>query len=273
MGRGPKKHLKRLNAPKHWMLDKMGGQWAPKPSAGPHKARECLPLVCILRNRLKLALTRREVVQVLMQRMCQVDGRVRTDPKYPAGFMDIVTLGQPEKCFDKQAAHRYRVVYDIKGRFKLQKITDAANSKFKVCSIKKQAKTKKGVPYVVTHDGRTIRYPSPALRVRDSIQLNIETGEVAQIVKFDVGCMVTVIKGKNCGRVGTYTHVDKHPGSFDIIHAIDAAGQEFVTRKEYIFVIGEGGAPLYKLPKRQGVKLSILQASQVRKQMKEKSKK
>ena len=25
--RGPKKHLKRLNAPSHWMLDKMGGAW------------------------------------------------------------------------------------------------------------------------------------------------------------------------------------------------------------------------------------------------------
>ena len=25
MPRGPKKHLKRLNAPKHWMLDKLGG--------------------------------------------------------------------------------------------------------------------------------------------------------------------------------------------------------------------------------------------------------
>jgi hypothetical protein len=37
--RGPKKHLKRLNAPKHWMLDKLGGIWAPKPSAGPHKVR------------------------------------------------------------------------------------------------------------------------------------------------------------------------------------------------------------------------------------------
>ncbi len=35
--RGPKKHLKRLNAPKHWMLDKMGGIYAPKPSCGPHK--------------------------------------------------------------------------------------------------------------------------------------------------------------------------------------------------------------------------------------------
>jgi small subunit ribosomal protein S4e len=27
MARGPIKHLKRLNAPKHWMLDKLGGTW------------------------------------------------------------------------------------------------------------------------------------------------------------------------------------------------------------------------------------------------------
>jgi small subunit ribosomal protein S4e len=25
--RGPKKHLKRLNAPKHWMLDKLSGRY------------------------------------------------------------------------------------------------------------------------------------------------------------------------------------------------------------------------------------------------------
>ncbi|CAN6831812.1 unnamed protein product [Brassica oleracea] len=58
--RGMKKHLKRLNAPKHWMLDKLGGAFAPKPSSGPHKSRECLPLVLIIRNRLKYALTYRE---------------------------------------------------------------------------------------------------------------------------------------------------------------------------------------------------------------------
>merc|ERR1711977_406734 len=36
----------------------MGGTWAPRPSTGPHKLRECLPLVLILRNRLKYALTK-----------------------------------------------------------------------------------------------------------------------------------------------------------------------------------------------------------------------
>ena len=34
MVRGPKKHLKRLNAPKSWMLDKLTGVFAPKPAPG-----------------------------------------------------------------------------------------------------------------------------------------------------------------------------------------------------------------------------------------------
>ena len=42
MARGPKKHLKRLRAPKHWMLDKLTGIFAPRPSTGPHKMRESL---------------------------------------------------------------------------------------------------------------------------------------------------------------------------------------------------------------------------------------
>lgn len=60
---------------------------APKPSPGPHKERECLPLILILRNRLKYALTGREVTAILMQRLVEVDGKVRTDKTYPAGFM------------------------------------------------------------------------------------------------------------------------------------------------------------------------------------------
>ncbi|KAL6118266.1 rps4x [Pungitius sinensis] len=61
MARGPKKHLKRVAAPKHWMLDKLTGVFAPRPSTGPHKLRECLPLIIFLRNRLKYALTGDEV--------------------------------------------------------------------------------------------------------------------------------------------------------------------------------------------------------------------
>ena len=39
MARGPKKHLKRIAAPKSWMLDKLGGIYTTRPSQGPHKLR------------------------------------------------------------------------------------------------------------------------------------------------------------------------------------------------------------------------------------------
>jgi small subunit ribosomal protein S4e len=79
--------LKRLHAPKHWMLDKLGGVFAPKPSAGPHKTRECLPMIIFLRNRLKYALTYDEARKICKQRLVKIDGRVRTDFLFPAGFM------------------------------------------------------------------------------------------------------------------------------------------------------------------------------------------
>ncbi len=78
MARGPRKHLKRLNAPKHWMLSKMDGIWAPRPSQGPHKLRESLPLLLILRNRLKYALTGKESKMICMEKHVAVDGKIRT---------------------------------------------------------------------------------------------------------------------------------------------------------------------------------------------------
>ena len=69
MVRGPKKHLKRLAAPKTWMLDKLGGAFTVKPSSGPHKARESMPIALYLRNRLKYALTNKEVMLIMKQRL------------------------------------------------------------------------------------------------------------------------------------------------------------------------------------------------------------
>ena len=40
-----------------------------------------------LRNRLKYALTGNEVLKIVKQRLIKVDGKVRTEVNYPAGFM------------------------------------------------------------------------------------------------------------------------------------------------------------------------------------------
>ncbi|KAK6785987.1 hypothetical protein RDI58_014512 [Solanum bulbocastanum] len=255
MARGLKKHLKRLNAPKHWMLDKLGGAFAPKPSSGPHKSRECLPLVIIIRNRLKYALTYREVISILMQRQVMVDGKVRTDKTYPAGFMDVVSIPKTNENF--------RLLYDTKGRFRLHSLRDE-ESKFKLCKVRSVQFGQKGIPYLNTYDGRTIRYPDPLIKANDTIKLDLESNKIVDFIKFDVGNVVMVTGGRNRGRVGVIKNREKHKGSFETLHIQDSQGHEFATRLGNVFTLGKGTKPWVSLPKGKGIKLTIIEEARKR---------
>lgn len=255
MARGPKRHLKRLNAPKHWMLDKLGGIWAPRPSTGPHKLRECLPLIILLRNRLKYALNTKEVKYILMQRLVKVDGKARTDKTYPAGFMDVIGIEKTNEYF--------RLLYDVRGRFIVHRV-DPEEGKYKLARVKALEMGAKKVPYIVTHDGRTIRYPDPLVAVNDTVKIDIETGKMTDFVKFETGNLAMISGGKNTGRVGVIVSREKHQGSFDIVHLKDSAGHVFATRLHNVFVIGEGNRPMVSLPKRKGIKMSILEERALR---------
>jgi len=253
MARGPKKHLKRLAAPKHWMLDKLSGTWAPRPSTGPHKLRECLPLMVLLRNRLKYALNRREVISILMQRHVKVDGVVRTDTTYPSGFMDVIQL--------PATLQNFRLLLDTKGRFAIHTIQpDEAN--FKLCKVRKISLGLKGIPFLTTHDGRTVRYPDPSIRVNDTIKFDLEEKKIVDFVKYEVGNLSYVTGGRNIGRIGKIVKIEKHPGSFEIVHLEDLRGHQFVTRVANVFVIGKGEESLITLPKSKGIKLSIAEERQ-----------
>merc|ERR1711994_23198 len=235
MPRGPKKHLKRLAAPKSWMLGKLGGVFTVKPSSGPHMQGESLPVGLFLRNRLKYAITMKEVETIMKQRLIKIDGKTRTDPKFPTGFMDVVQI-------DK-TGENHRIT--------------ASEAAYKLCRVRAVSTGPKGVPYLHTSDGRTIRYPDPNAKVNDSIQLDLATNKVQDIITFEVGNLCMVTGGANAGRVGTMISREKHPGSFDIVHIKDTQGHVFATRLNYVFVIGKGNKPFISLPKGKGVKLTI----------------
>lgn len=65
MGRGPKRHLKTVNAPSSWMLSKLSGVFTLRPSQGPHKLRGSIPIGIVLRNKLKYAKTMREAKMIV----------------------------------------------------------------------------------------------------------------------------------------------------------------------------------------------------------------
>jgi len=259
MPRGPKKHLKRLAAPKSWMLDKLGGVFTIRPSSGPHKLKESLPIALFLRNRLKYALNIKEVETIMKQRLVKIDGKTRTDVKFPCGFMDVIQI-------DK-TGENFRLIYDVKGRFTVHRIT-IAEAKYKLCRVRAVKTGPKGVPFLYTSDGRTIRYPDPIIKVNDSVQVDIASGKVQDTIKFDTGNLCMVTGGRNTGRVGTIMSRERHPGSFDIVHVKDSNGHTFATRLAYIFVIGKGNKPYISLPKGKGIKLTIAEERDKRLQAK-----
>jgi ribosomal protein S4E len=194
-----------MSAPNHWMLGKLDGIWAPRPSSGPHKLRECLPLIIILRNRLKYALTKQEVTMICMQKLVKVDGKTRVDANYPAGFMDVVEIAKSGDTF--------RLLYDTKGRFVLHRINDE-EKKYKLCKVIRQEYTQKQIPYVATNDGRTIRYADPLIKVNDTVKIDLETGKVVDFIKFESGNLVMVTRGRNAGRVGILHHIERYEHTF-----------------------------------------------------------
>lgn len=205
----------------------------------------------------------------LMRRAVKVDNKIRTDINYPAGFMDVITIEKTNENF--------RLLYDVKGRFVLHRIT-SKEAAYKLCRVVKVAKAKKAsigrnpfqsgqagtIPYVVTHDGRTVRFADPNVKVNDTIVLDIATGKQIGHYRFEVGNLVMLTRGANIGRVGTIVNVDRHPGEFDIVHIRDKRGATFATRLSNVFVIGDATNPAVSLPKSKGIKKSVVEESEER---------
>lgn len=127
--------------------------------------------------------------------------------------MDVVSI-------EKTGEH-FRMLYDTKGRYQAVRI-EPKEATFKLCKVLRKSLGKNKIPYIVTHDGRTIRYPHPDVKQNDSVKLNLETGEVDGVVKFENGASVFVSGGNNIGRVGVLQHIESHAGSYDIAHVKDA---------------------------------------------------
>jgi small subunit ribosomal protein S4e len=135
---------------------------------------------------------------------------------------------------------------------------------FKLCKVRSVQFGQKGIPYLNTYDGRTIRYPDPLIKANDTIKIDLDTNKIVDFIKFDVGNVVMVTGGRNTGRVGVIKSREKHKGSFETIHVEDSLGHQFATRMGNVFTIGKDKKPWVSLPKGKGIKLSIIEEARKR---------
>lgn len=235
-----KKHLKRLPAPRAWRLARKEFVWAYKPRPGPHPLEGSLPIASVLRESLGLVDTGREAERVIFSRHVLVDGRPVTDPKFPVGLMDVVTL-VPTK------AH-YRVLLDALGRLALVPI-DASEAGWKLCRVEDRGTVRGGKTQLRLHDGRNLLVGKAEHATGTTLRLEVPGQKVVAALPLEAGHIALLTGGQHAGELVHVERVERtrNPRA-NLVHFTEG----FSTIVDYVFVVGKE-APEIRVPEAQAV--------------------
>ena len=190
-------HLKRLVAPKTWKIHRKEQKFIKKPNPGGHKLENCLALGVVLRDMLEYAKNMSESKKILNARKITVNGKVRTDVKYPLGLMDLLQI--------KDTKEDFLVILGEKGRITLKKVEKTEG---RTCRIENKTKIKGGKIQLNLWGGANILVDKDDYKTGDSVELGID-GRIKGKLERKAGAKCTVIGGKHIGKTFEIKSIDK----------------------------------------------------------------
>jgi len=220
-------HLKRYSIPTYWKMAKKEKKFAITPRPGPHKKSECIPLLVIVRDILKLCATSEEGKKIIKRGEILVDKKVRRDPNYPVGLMDVVEIPKINKY--------YRVLVDEHGLV-LEEIK-AEDAEKKLCRIQNKRKVKKGLIQLNLHDGRNILTDKNDYNTHDSVLIELPTQKILNHFKFEKDAHAIIFSGRNIGVKGKIKEIYQRKSMQESSRVvIQTKNGEIETVKDYVFV-------------------------------------
>ncbi|MHA1218350.1 MAG: 30S ribosomal protein S4e [Candidatus Heimdallarchaeaceae archaeon] len=233
---GGKRHLKRYVVSKHIPISKKTDTYAVRPSPGPHAAYDCIPVAILLRDMFQFARNMSEVKRILYERNVVVDGRVKTNRKYPLGFMDVLSLPKMQK--------HYRMIYTIKKGLRAIPIDENETTE-KLCQIKNKTTIKDGLIQLNLHDGRNIVLSkeednNSTYATHDTIKISLPEQKILEKFELKVGTYGFVTSGRWMGRHGAIEEISAHgTKKTKTVTLSTPDGEKIVTLYRYIFVVGD----------------------------------
>ena len=222
-------HLKRLLAPKYWKINKKEFTWTVSPSPGPHKKSECIPLLIIVRDILKIVDTAKEAKSIISRGEILVDGKPRKNYKYPTGLFDVISIPKIGKY--------YRIV-PYKNGFKLVEIPEA-ESKLKILKINNITAVKGGKFQLNLNDGKNILVEKKNYSTGDSILVEVPSLKIIKHLPLKKGSLVVATKGRMSGRIGRVEEIKEGKFKTPAKLICDIEGKKVEVLKEHAIVVGE----------------------------------
>ena len=218
-----KRHLKRINAPKTWKIQRKGIKFTTKTNPGGMSRSMTMPVANVLKFELKVASTVKEVKHLIFTGEVFVNSKKVTDYKHPVCFTDVLSLPRIEKY--------YRMLIDTNGILRLVSITKE-ESVLKITKITGKTFIK-GKMQLNLLDGRNVLFDKHHYKVKDSLLLTLPEQIVKEHLSYEKGALVLLYQGKHIGKMGKITDIQKD----NII--VKTKDEEFETSKEYALIVGK----------------------------------
>ncbi len=218
-----KNHLKRIAAPRSWLIKRKGTTYVIKPNSGTHSSQTGLPLAVILRDVLRKAQTGVEVKKLLCRNEIFVDGKRRKDYRFIVGLFDTLYI--------QSLKEYYRIGLDKRGRLSVQEIPQA-EAELKLCKVVGKRILPGGKIQVNLHDGRNV-FSAANVKIGDSLLLRVPSQEIQEVLSLQPGVLVFLAKGKYAGYLGTLKEIKGKQAICEI------EGRPVETLMSYLFVVGE----------------------------------
>ena len=234
--RGRKGCTKRIAVSKAVPIhDKKSTVWIANTNPGPHGKKKSMPLVVLLREVLGVAENLREAKAILSDRKVLVDGVVRTDHKFPVGFMDIISM---------PSSDAYYKIGMERGKLVPKKI-EKADAGVKTLKVTGKNTLRGNKASISLHDGRNLLADNN-VKVGDSIQYDLAGKKMAKLFKFGKGAKCIITDGKHSGASVVVEEIfpnsEGRPAEALVSPATGSEGKEgagFRTLADYLFVVGE----------------------------------
>ncbi|MHA1268741.1 MAG: 30S ribosomal protein S4e [Candidatus Helarchaeota archaeon] len=235
--KGKSRHQKRLAAPKYWPIKRKEHKFTVASVPGPHAKEYSLPLLIAIREILKICETRKEAIYIIKEGNIKVDGKVRRDPRFYLGLMDVLEIPKLNKY--------YRILPIPLHGLILHEI-DEEEKDFKLCRIENKTTLRKGYIQLNLHDGRNIIIPvkdpknteEDIYKTQDVLKISIPDQEILEHLKFEEDVLALITAGKNLGYTGRVLNIERSEGPYQNIIKIKSNDEELQTALEYAFMIG-----------------------------------
>ena len=218
-----KRHLKRLNAPKTWKVQRRGIKFITKSNPGGVSKDLTAPASNLLKYNLGLANSTKEVKEIIRNGEILVNHSKISDYRYPVCFTDIVSI--------PKTGENFRMIIDTDGVLKPVPVSKE-DSGLKVLKIIGKSRLK-GKMQINLMGGQNILLEKPHYKVNDSLLITIPGHIVKEHFGFEKGALVLLYRGKHIGKIGSLQEIRK--GSV----VVKTGDDTYETRKDYILVVGK----------------------------------